>query len=87
MKRSTAKHWTKLGESYGRVGRIWDSRENRNVTGRPTKSTNLDPWRLLETEPTIKEHAEAGPRISHILSRCVTLSSCGFPNNWSRGYP
>jgi hypothetical protein len=35
----------KLKESYGRVGRkIKGPEEDRDSTGRPTESTNLDPW-------------------------------------------
>ena len=32
--------------------------------GTPTKSTNLDPWGLSETEPSTKEHRQVGPRAS-----------------------
>ena len=35
---------------------------DRDSTGRPRESTNLDPWGLPETEPPGKEHAWAGPR-------------------------
>jgi hypothetical protein len=37
---------------------------DRNSTGRPTESTNLDPWGLSETELPTKELAWAGPRLS-----------------------
>jgi hypothetical protein len=37
----------------------WESIEepegDRNSRGRPTESTNLDTWGLLEIEPSIKE--------------------------------
>jgi hypothetical protein len=36
-----------LRESYGRVGRrIEGSEEDRDSTGRPTESINMDPWGL-----------------------------------------
>jgi hypothetical protein len=45
-----------IGESYRRVGRRTEGlEEERDPTGRPTESTNLDPWRLQETEPPTKE--------------------------------
>jgi hypothetical protein len=37
-----------LGNSNGRIGgRIEGSKRDRNSIGRPTKSTNLDPWSSL----------------------------------------
>jgi hypothetical protein len=48
-------------ESYGRVRRKIDS-------GRPTESTNLDPWGLLETKsPKGELWLDLGPM--HICSR------------------
>ena len=45
MKTPTAKQWVELGDAYGRIGgRIMGPGGDRNSTGRPTKSTNLDPW-------------------------------------------
>jgi hypothetical protein len=53
----------KVREPYGRVGgRIVGPEGDRNTTGRPTESTNLDPWELSEIEPTSKEHTWAEPR-------------------------
>jgi hypothetical protein len=52
-----------LRGSYGRVGGIIEGPEgDRNVTGKPTESNNLNPWVLTETEPPTKEHTWAGPR-------------------------
>jgi hypothetical protein len=35
----------KLGDSYRRIGRRISGPEgDRNFTGRPTETTNLDPW-------------------------------------------
>jgi hypothetical protein len=45
-----------LRDSYGRIGgRIVVPKGDRNSTGRPTESANLDPW-LSEPEPPTKEH-------------------------------
>jgi hypothetical protein len=45
MQTPTAKQWVELGSSYGRIeGRIVGPEGNKNSTGRPTESTNLDPW-------------------------------------------
>jgi hypothetical protein len=61
-----------LREFYGRIGgRIEGPREDNNSTGRPIMSTNLDPWGLSETEPSIKEHIQVGPRPLHICNRCA----------------
>jgi hypothetical protein len=58
----------KLGDSYGRIrGRIVGPEGDRNSTGRPTESTNLDHWGS-ESEPPTKEHTQAGPK---------QMSSCG----------
>ena len=55
-----------LQESCRRVGgRIEGPQEDSDSTGRPTKSTNLDPWGLPETEPPTKKQAWAGPRPPH----------------------
>ena len=51
-----------LEESCGRVGgRTKGPEEHRNATERPTKSTNLDPRGLPETDPLTKEQAWARP--------------------------
>jgi hypothetical protein len=40
-----AKQWMELGDAYGRTGgRTAGPEGDRNSTGRPTESTNLDPW-------------------------------------------
>jgi hypothetical protein len=47
MQRPTAKQWIKLVSFYGRIeGRIAGPRGDRNSTGKPTESTNLNPWKL-----------------------------------------
>ena len=52
-----------FGDSYGRTGRIEAPEEERNSTGR---TTNLDLWKLSETEPPTKEHTWARIRLQHI---------------------
>jgi hypothetical protein len=42
-----------IRDSYGRAE---DPERDKNSMGRPTESTNLDPWELSETEPPTKEH-------------------------------
>jgi hypothetical protein len=44
-------------DPYGRLwGRIADPEGDRNSTGRPRESTNMDPWELSETKPPTKKH-------------------------------
>jgi hypothetical protein len=78
MQISTAKHWTEVRVSYGRVGRRIEGPEgDKNSTGRRRDSTNLDPWELSETEPPTKEHTWAGQSPQKICSRCAAQSLCG----------
>jgi hypothetical protein len=37
-------------------GRTESPVQDRNSTGRPADSTNMDPWELSKTEPPTKEH-------------------------------
>jgi hypothetical protein len=37
---------------------LQDLKRTRDSTGRPTESTNLDPWGLLETKSPTKEQAK-----------------------------
>jgi hypothetical protein len=62
MQTPTAKHWTEVRDSYGKVGkRIEGPKGNRNSKGKPTESNNLNSWELSEPELSIKEHMQAGP--------------------------
>jgi hypothetical protein len=46
-----------VGDLCGRVrARVVGTDGDINPTGRPTVSTNLDPWKLLKTETSIKVH-------------------------------
>jgi hypothetical protein len=52
----TAKYWKEVVEPYGRVGRqIKGIKGDGTPTGRPTLSTNLDPWEFPEPEPPTKD--------------------------------
>jgi hypothetical protein len=54
---------------YGRVrGRMGGIKEDAFIE-RPTASSNLYPWEILETKLPTKEHTQAGPRPQHICSR------------------
>lgn len=70
-----------LWELFERVvGRIEGPEDNKDSTGRPTKSAVQDPLGLPETEPPTKGQAGAGSRHMHICSRCVTHLLVGPPN-------
>ena len=74
MQRPTAKHQAELKESCGRVGdRIERAGEVKDITRRPTESSNLSPWGLTETEPPTKEHACVGPRPPTHLQQIYSL--------------
>lgn len=61
METFIAKHWTEVGDSFGRIGGRFKGPEgDRNSTRRPIETTNLDPWQLSETESPTKEHTGAG---------------------------
>ena len=66
MERDTQTHTQTLDgalESNRRVGRMIEGlEEDRDSTGRPTQSTNLNPWGLPETGSPTKEQAQAEPR-------------------------
>jgi hypothetical protein len=52
-----------VGDSYGRIGgRISGTEVNRNFTGRPTESMNLDPWgsQSLEHQQKNKHRLDLG---------------------------
>jgi hypothetical protein len=70
----TAKYQIDLHKSSGRLGdRSEQASGVRGTTGRPTESNNLSPWRLSETEPPIKEHAQDEPRTSTHLQQMINL--------------
>jgi hypothetical protein len=57
VQRPTAKNWIELQDSYEKAGGRMEGPEgDRNSTGRPTESTDVDPAGLSETEPPTKEH-------------------------------
>lgn len=55
MQITLGKHWTEVGDTYGRVrGRIEGTEEHGNHAGREIVSNNLEPWELPEGEPQRK---------------------------------
>jgi hypothetical protein len=84
MQRPTANIWQSSEHRVEEWGLGW-SWMGQGHHRRPTPSTNLGPWGLTETEPLTKELAWTGSRPLDISSRCAARSSCGFPNNRSRG--
>ena len=84
MQRIRANHWVELGDSYGRVS-IEGLQGDRNSIERLTDSTNLDPWRLSETEPPIKEHTQAGPSLGAAYVACVQLRFHMGPQQLEQG--
>ena len=69
---TTTKHWMEVTNPYIRVRGMTEGSEGLgNPTGRPTLSTNLDPWELSETEHQPKS-IRAGTR--HICrGACLVL--------------
>jgi hypothetical protein len=62
MYKLTANHWTEVRDPNGRVrGRIEGAEGDGNPIGRPTVTTNLDPWEVPEINSPTKEHTQAGP--------------------------
>lgn len=62
-------------------GRIEGPKGDENHIGRPTESTNIDPWKLSETKPSTKEYIGARKRL------LGTYVGMWVPNNWSLGSP
>jgi hypothetical protein len=70
---------------------LWAPERDRNSIGRPTQSTNLDPWGLSETEPSTKKlDTQAEPRLTPCS--CAADVQLGLHimwvlNNWSGAIP
>ena len=63
-----------FSESCGRVGeRIKGAGGVMDTTRRPTESTKLGPWGLMETKPPTKEHVWLGPRPPTHLKQVYNL--------------
>jgi hypothetical protein len=61
----TAKHWTEIGDPYGRDrGRIKGVDRDGNPIETVTVSTNLDPWEHPEIKPSTKKYTRAGLTLS-----------------------
>ena len=79
MQIPTDKHWTEVRDPYRRVrGRTEGPQGDGNPTGRPTVSTNLDPWKLPETEPPTEYTV-----LSKAPSTCVAEGYVIWPQ-WER---
>jgi hypothetical protein len=88
MERDAETHTQTLNgawESHERVGR---KLRNSKMAGRPTESTNLDPWELPETESPTKEQAGSGPRppAYHVAYKQLGLHE-GSPTTAARAVP
>jgi hypothetical protein len=74
----TARHWTEVRNSYGKLrGRIEGTEGVDNPIERPTVSTNLETWEFPETELPTKEHIPARPRPPNTCHRQPCLASVG----------
>ena len=70
-------------ESCKRVGeKIVQAREVKDTT-RPTELTGLDPWALIEPEPT-RKHAGAGHRLPTYFHQMCSLVFIWNPYQVSR---
>ena len=68
MQIPSAKHGMEVRDPYGRVrARIEGTEADDNTTGRPTVSSNLDPWKLTETESPTEEHTGAAPWLPALM--------------------
>jgi hypothetical protein len=62
LTKTNTETWMELWDSYRRVeGRIEGPIVDRNSKGRPTESTNLDPYGLSGAKLQTKEHLPPGP--------------------------
>ena len=77
-----------VGDTYGRVvGRSQGQEVDRNLTERPTESTNLNSWELSESGPPTSEHTWARMTPSHphplhshtyVVDKHLGLHGCPF---------
>jgi hypothetical protein len=75
MQTPTTKQWMKLGDCYGRIrGRFEGPEGDRNSKGRPTESTNLDPWgsQNLNHQPKNIHRLDLGLP-THMQQLCIGL--------------
>jgi hypothetical protein len=70
---------------YRRVGgKIKGPERDRNPTRRPTEATNMDLWKLSETEPPTKEHIQARLWLpAHMEQTCSSVSMAAL---WERTF-
>jgi hypothetical protein len=60
-------------------------KENKDSTGRPTESTNLNPWWFPETEPPTKEQTWTGLRLLSTYEADVQFSFHAGPPTTGAG--
>ena len=86
MERDAELHSPTLDGAWGVLWKScwedWGTQEDRDSTGRPTESSNLDFGGSQRLNHQLKIKHRLDPL--HICSRCAGWSSCWFPNNWSR---
>ena len=78
----THSHALDRGQSplWKRWGRIEETEGDGDPIGRPTVSTNLDPWELPETKPPTKEQTWSSSRSlagAHVKKGWPFLASVG----------
>jgi hypothetical protein len=88
MQRNTVKHQVELGESRERLGIEVNETEGSRTPKKDLQNqlTWDQRWRYsqrLNYQQKSLQGLYLGPL--HIYSRCAAWSSCGSPNNWSRG--
>ena len=68
-----------IEDPYRRVrGRIEGTEGNGNPPGRPTVSTNLNPWEFPENELPTRGHTWADLRPQHLCNRGLSERGCAY---------
>ena len=68
----------------GELGEELQTPKGIGTSQEPTELTNLDPWKLTETEPPTKEHIRAGTR-SHTYIAHTQFSLLAGPEQLEQG--
>ena len=76
-----------LRDSYRIGGKFGAPKGDRNTTGRPTESLNLDPWgsQSLNHQPKNIHGLDLGLP-AHMQQMCSLVFMWDL-NNWHKGYP
>jgi hypothetical protein len=73
---------------YGRLGgKIECPEREGNPTEGTMESTNLDFWKLSETEPLTIEHTQSEMKPSAHMEQTSSSVSMWAPNNWVEALP